>query len=110
VLPILAEGSLSNLSIIISPGTSPEEITASRPLNKISPVPEIHIFPTKQVSNIEEKRKKQGGNKVKEERNRKCKQSQYVRSTTSKNADKEIKTVIHIQEASEDSETKCMSH
>lgn len=53
VLPILAEGSLSNLSTIISPDTSPEEITVSRPLNKISQIPEIHIFPTKEASNID---------------------------------------------------------
>jgi len=109
MLPILAEVSLSNLSTIISPDTSREEITASRPLNKISPVPEIIIFPTKEGSNIEEKRKKHGGNKFKEEKYRKCKQSQYFGSTTSENADKEIKIVIHIQEASEDSETKCIS-
>jgi hypothetical protein len=83
VLPLLAEGSLSNVSTIISPDF------ACRPLNKISQVPEIHIFPTNEASNIEEKRKKQGGNKVKKERNWKCKQSQYFRSTTSKNADKE---------------------
>jgi hypothetical protein len=83
VLPVLAEGSISNVSTIISPDF------ACRPLNKISQVPEIRIFPTKEASNIEEKRKKQGGNKVKEERNGKCKQSKYFRSTTSKNADKE---------------------
>jgi hypothetical protein len=41
VLPILAEGSLTTLSTILSPDTSPEETTASRPLNKISPVQEI---------------------------------------------------------------------
>ena len=109
LLPILAEGSLSNLNTIISPDTSPEEITASRPLNKIRPIPEIHIFPTKVASNIEKKRKKQGGNKVKAERNRTFKQSQYFRSTTSESADKEVKTVIHIQDASEDSETKRMN-
>lgn len=41
VLPNLAEGLSSTLSTVLSPDTSLEEITASRPLNKISPVPEI---------------------------------------------------------------------
>ena len=76
VLPILADGSLSNLSTIISPDPSSEEITASRTWIKSVLYHKIHIFPTKEASNIEEKRKKQGGNKVKEERNRKCEQFQ----------------------------------
>jgi hypothetical protein len=40
-LPILAEGSLTILSTILSPDISPEEVAAFRSLNKISPVPEI---------------------------------------------------------------------
>ena len=96
MLPVLTGVSLSNLSTITSPDTSPEEITASRILNKISPVPEIHIiFLTKEASNIEEKRKKQGENKVKEERIRKCQQSRYFRSTTSENADKKSKQLLY---------------
>lgn len=117
VLPILAEGSLSTLSAIISPEISPEEITASRPLNITSIVPEIQrkylnkkkhlpFFSLKKlVTSRKSKRSKEEINSNKG-KYRKCKQSQYTRS---ENADKEIKTFIHIQEASDDSDTKCVS-
>ena len=41
MLPIRAETSLNSLSTLLSPGTSPEEITVSRVLKKISLLPEI---------------------------------------------------------------------
>ena len=41
MLPISAEPSLSTLVSVLSSDTSPEEITSSRFLKKISPVPQI---------------------------------------------------------------------
>jgi len=41
MLPISAEPSLSTLISVLSSDTSPEEITSSRFLKKISPVPQI---------------------------------------------------------------------
>jgi hypothetical protein len=72
VLLISAELSLKTLSTIFSSDISPEEITSSRLLKKISPVPKIPrkypiekisivFFITEEVNNIEEKRKKQRG-------------------------------------------------
>jgi hypothetical protein len=96
--------------------TSPKEIAASRLLNKISPVWEIYsfskmqLFLNEELNNIEEKRKNQRGNKVTEQRNRKCKQPQYVRSTRLENAEKKsLKTDIPIQETSENSERNAVS-
>ena len=65
-----------------------KKITASRVL-KISPLPEIprkysidkiaaFLFMTEEANNIEERRKNHGRNKVKEQRNRKFDESQYL--------------------------------
>ena len=91
VLPISAEPSFSTLRTVIPFDSSPEKITAYRIL-KIGPLTEIPkkfsidkietflfmIFMTEEANNIEERRKKHGGNKVKEQRNRKFKESQYL--------------------------------
>jgi hypothetical protein len=74
VLPISPERSLSTLSTIVSSDTSTEEITASRRFKEMSPVQKMPInyliekiailfLTTKGANNIEEKRKKQRGNK-----------------------------------------------
>ena len=74
VLLTSAELSLSTLSTILPSDTSPEEITPSILLKKISPVSKILrkypiekiaivSFITEEANNIEEKRKKQRGNK-----------------------------------------------
>jgi hypothetical protein len=103
VLPILVEPSLSTLSTIFSSYTSSEEITSSRQRKKFSPILKIpkkfsieKIAPlfcffflvTEEEDKTEQKRKKHRKNKVKEQRNRKCKQSQYFRSTRSGKAEK----------------------
>ena len=77
VLPVSAEPSFSTLRTVIPSDSSPEKITASRVL-KISPLPEIprkyghlidkiaaFLFMTEEAKNIEGRRKKHGGNKVK---------------------------------------------
>jgi hypothetical protein len=98
VLPISPELSLSTLSTIFSSDTSTEEITASRRFKEMSPVTKIQIkywiekiwtffLITVETNNIEEKRKKQMKNRVKEQRIRKFKQPQYFRSTWSENAE-----------------------
>jgi hypothetical protein len=77
MLPISAEPSLSTLRTVIPSEFSPEKITASRVLKKISPLAEIRrkysfdkiatfLFMTEEANNIEERRKNHGGNKVKE--------------------------------------------
>ena len=54
--------------------------------------------------------KNQRRNKVTEQRNRKCKQPQYVRSTRSENEEKKsLKTGISIQETAKDSERNAVS-
>jgi hypothetical protein len=56
---------------------------------------------------MEEKRKKQRGNKGKGQRYLKCKHSQYFRSTRSENAEKAVnKNDIHNEATAENSETK----
>ena len=101
VLPLLPEPSLSTLSTIVSSDTSTEEITAARRFKEMSPVPKIPInywiekrasvfLTTEGANDIEEKRKKQRGNK--EQRIRKYKQPQNVRSACSENAEKEVNT------------------
>jgi hypothetical protein len=89
VLPISAEPSFSTLRTVIPSDPSPERITASRFLKKISPLPEIprkysidkiatFLFMTEEANNIDERRKKHGGNKVKEQRNRKFNDAQNL--------------------------------
>ena len=82
-LTFLTRTSLTTLIIILPSDTSPKEITTSRLSNKLSPVREIHsiskkqlFFLSEELNNIEEKRKQQRGNKVTEQRNRKCKEPQ----------------------------------
>jgi hypothetical protein len=63
---------------------------------------------TEKENKKEQKRKKQRRNKVKEQRNRKCKQSQYFRSTRSgKQKNKSVKTNIHNQETAETKNFEC---
>jgi hypothetical protein len=76
-------------------------MTASRLVKKIRPFLKI------QRNNVEEKRKTVRGNKVKEKRNRKCKQPHYYRSTSLENAEKEVGNSRYKQETSEDSENEC---
>jgi hypothetical protein len=77
VFTILAELSLTTLSIILPSETSPEEIIAFKLFKEINPVPKIPrkhkiektvnlFFTTKEANNIEEKRKMLRKNKVKE--------------------------------------------
>jgi hypothetical protein len=49
------------------------------------------LFITEETNNVEGKGKKHRENKVKEQRNQKCKQSQFFRSTRSENAGKRSK-------------------
>jgi hypothetical protein len=89
VLPISATPSFSTLRTVIPFDSSPEKITTSRILKKISTSPEIprkysidkiatFLFVTEEANNIEERRKNNGRNKVKEQRNRKFNESQYL--------------------------------
>jgi hypothetical protein len=80
VLSTPAGPSTSNLNTIMFSDTSPDIITASRHLRKISPVPKIprwNLSARRQLTsvlteaaNIEERRKKQRGSEVKEQRKR----------------------------------------
>jgi hypothetical protein len=72
------------VSTVLLSDISPEEMSASRLMKKIRPFLKIPR------NNVEEKRKTARGNKVKEQRNRKCKQPYYCRSTSLENAKKEV--------------------
>jgi hypothetical protein len=111
---VLVEPSLSTLITILTSDTSLKKLLPpdcwkwvqywKYPENiKLKKLP----FITDEANNIEEKRKKHRGNKVKEQRNRKIKQLQYFRYTRSENAENmSINTDIHNQLTSEDSEKK----
>jgi hypothetical protein len=80
VLSTLAGPSTSNLHTIMFSGISPDVITPSKLLRKISPVPKIlrRNLPARrqlasvvtEAANIKERRKKQRGSEVKEQRKR----------------------------------------
>ena len=95
VLPISAEPSLSNASTIFFSDLSAEEITSSGRLQKISLLQKISRkysgFITEKNNNMEEKRKKQSRNKVKE-------QTQCFRSTWSEmQRNKSIKQIFIVE-------------
>ena len=117
MLPTSAEVPLNTLSTILPSDIFPEEITSPR-LLKISPVPKkpeniqlrkegLSFFITEEANIIEEKRNKQRGNKVKEQRDRKINSSSTSGLQGQKmQKKKSIKTDIHYQETAEDSETR----
>jgi len=88
-------------------------------LNKISPIWEIprrysiskkSLFSSKNNIIISRENEKQRGNKVTEQRNRKCKEPHHVSSTRSENEEnKSMKTDIPIQETAVESERNAMS-
>jgi len=84
------------LSAVLPSDTSPDEITSSRLLKKAGPVlkiarkgsvakKQLSFFITEEANSIEEKRKKQRGNKIQDQRNRNCKQPKYLRSAGPEN-------------------------
>ena len=111
-----AEPSFSTLNNILNSVTSPEELTSFR-LCKSCPIPKIPrkysieqiFFIAEEVTYIEEERKKQRGNKIKQQRNLNCKHYQYFRSRRAGNAEKGANYEyidIHKKETAEDCDTK----
>ena len=66
------------------------------------------IYINGEINNIEKRRKKQTGNEVRGQRNRRWKQTQYFRLQGHKmQRKKTMQTDIHNQKTAEDSDTRC---